>query len=83
MREPRSRGRSMALKRIATDVHISLNVGPPTGSADWIGRRVCRSNGSQCNNLCAGPQPATLDLSCAPSAVTRAELTGPCMPDVC
>jgi len=29
---------------------------------------------------CAAPQPATLDLSCAPSAVTRAELTGPCMP---
>lgn len=38
------------------------------------------SNGSQCNNLCAGSQPATLDLSCAPSAVTSADLTGPCKP---
>jgi len=36
--------------------------------------------GSDCKIGCQGPQSATLDLSCAPAAVTVAELTGPCAP---
>jgi hypothetical protein len=41
---------------------------------------VASGCGSDCKIGCQGPQSATLDLSCAPAAVTRAELTGPCAP---
>jgi hypothetical protein len=43
---------------------------------------ACTSGHGDCGGMCQSVTGVTLDLSCAPAAVTKAVLTGPCAPTV-